>query len=597
MHLKIIFLAITFSPLALDAKLTRTMNYPELDSLRELRPISPDRAIRYARSILDSLNVDDRDLESRVMHSLGEIYLEIGLPYLALTNFIDSNNKSLAKSNPWNSISIGNVYASQEHWFKAKNKYYQALDIFSRRSQEAINNINGKAVALNCLGNVELNLKHYDDALVFYKEALDVRRGSAKYKAFQRSLSASSPSFIGAGISVAYQHRLLAKLYADWGIDEMALEQLYASDSLLAYESKSKINGDKINSINRRRYVYLGNNHSLKMVIYARQNNFYKVSSESKSALKYLENIPVHLAEHKANIAEIKIIQDSLYAALESIDNALKICELNGLSVQEIKYLEKKIEILTLNNLDKSALDAFSILVDKKQVLSHDRMDMLLESLIYKSKYEKNRKKLKDARSRELFMILISGIIMLLFGTIVLSYRNRRRSASQEALIHKQARQLVESDLKIKESELIKMSANIVSKNDLLSSIDKDLAYHSSLIDNKADRKVLDPLRKKIKNKIDDSADWENFQIQFSLAYPEFVDELVSSYDDLRSNDIKLCCYLKMSMNTKEIAMLTGLSVRAVENKRYRLRKKLKLDTDMSLESFIHSFKINKNYL
>ena len=597
MHLKIIFLAITFSPLALDAKLTRTMNYPELDSLRELRPISPDRAIRYARSLLDSLNVDDRDLESRVMHSLGEIYLEIGLPYLALTNFIDSNNKSLAKSNPWNSISIGNVYASQEQWFEAKNKYYQALDIFSRRSQEVINNINGKAVALNCLGNVEFNLKHYDDALVFYKEALDVRRGSAKYKAFQRSLSASSPSFIGAGISVAYQHRLLAKLYADWGIDEMALEQLYASDSLLAYESKSKINGDKINSINRRRYVYLGNNHSLKMVIYARQNNFYKVSSESKSALKYLENIPVHLAEHKANIAEIKIIQDSLYAALESIDNALKICELNGLSVQEIKYLEKKIEILTLNNLDKSALDASNILVDKKQVLSDDRMDMLLESLIYKSKYEKNRKKLKDARSRELFIILISGIIMLLFGIIVLSYRNRRRSANQKALIHKQARQLVESNLKIKESELIKMSANIVSKNDLLSSIDKDLAYHSSLIDNKADRKVLDPLRTKIKNKIDDSADWENFQIQFSLAYPEFVDELVSSYDDLRSNDIKLCCYLKMSMNTKEIAMLTGLSVRAVENKRYRLRKKLKLDTDMSLESFIHSFKINKNYL
>ena len=597
MHLKIIFLAITFSPLALDAKLTKTMNYPELDSLRELRPISPDRAIRYARSLLDSLNVDDRDLESRVMHSLGEIYLEIGLPYLALTNFIDSNNKSLAKSNPWNSISIGNVYASQEQWFEAKNKYYQALDIFSRRSQEVINNINGKAVALNCLGNVEFNLKHYDDALVFYKEALDVRRGSAKYKAFQRSLSASSPSFIGAGISVAYQHRLLAKLYADWGIDEMALEQLYASDSLLAYESKSKINGDKINSINRRRYVYLGNNHSLKMVIYARQNNFYKVSSESKSALKYLENIPVHLAEHKANIAEIKIIQDSLYAALESIDNALKICELNGLSVQEIKYLEKKIEILTLNNLDKSALDASNILVDKKQVLSHDRMDMLLESLIYKSKYEKNRKKLKDARSRELFIILISGIIMLLFGIIVLSYRNRRRSANQKALIHKQARQLVESNLKIKESELIKMSANIVSKNDLLSSIDKDLAYHISLIDNKADRKVLDPLRTKIKNKIDDSADWENFQIQFSLAYPEFVDELVSSYDDLRSNDIKLCCYLKMSMNTKEIAMLTGLSVRAVENKRYRLRKKLKLDTDMSLESFIHSFKINKNYL
>jgi len=51
-----------------------------------------------------------------------------------------------------------------------------------------------------------------------------------------------------------------------------------------------------------------------------------------------------------------------------------------------------------------------------------------------------------------------------------------------------------------------------------------------------------------------------------------------------------LCCYLKMSMNTKEIARVTGLSVRAVENKRYRLRKKLSLNTEISLDSFIHSF-------
>ena len=43
-------------------------------------------------------------------------------------------------------------------------------------------------------------------------------------------------------------------------------------------------------------------------------------------------------------------------------------------------------------------------------------------------------------------------------------------------------------------------------------------------------------------------------------------------------------------MNTKEIARVTGLSVRAVENKRYRLRKKLDLDASESLESFINSF-------
>ena len=98
------------------------------------------------------------------------------------------------------------------------------------------------------------------------------------------------------------------------------------------------------------------------------------------------------------------------------------------------------------------------------------------------------------------------------------------------------------------------------------------------------------PLKKKILEKIDESADWDQFQLQFTSAYPEFIENLTSEYPLLRSGDIKLCCYLKMSMNTKEIAKVTGLSVRAIENKRYRLRKKLNLDTAVSLDSFIHSF-------
>ena len=99
----------------------------------------------------------------------------------------------------------------------------------------------------------------------------------------------------------------------------------------------------------------------------------------------------------------------------------------------------------------------------------------------------------------------------------------------------------------------------------------------------------MTPLKKKILEKIDESADWDQFQVQFSSAYPDFIEKLTSQHSDLRSGDIKLCCYLKMSMNTKDIAQVTGLSVRAIENKRYRLRKKLNLSTDISLESFLHS--------
>jgi hypothetical protein len=260
--------------------------------------------------------------------------------------------------------------------------------------------------------------------------------------------------------------------------------------------------------------------------------------------------------------------------------------------VLEIDLLDRKIELLESNKLEKSALGTASILFEKKATLSDDRMDMLLESLSYKAELDINQRALEQARSRESLIFIVVGSLMIIFGMVVINYRNRRRAATKDSLIHEQERMLAENALRTKEAELIKMSANIVTKNDLLSSIDKDLEYHISLIDNKADRKVMDPLRKRIQGKIDDSADWDQFQLQFSLAYPDFVEDLSARYTGLRTADIKLCCYLKMSMNTKEIARVTGLSVRAIENKRYRLRKKLSLDTEISLDNFIHSFSV-----
>ena len=142
------------------------------------------------------------------------------------------------------------------------------------------------------------------------------------------------------------------------------------------------------------------------MKIYAGQKNFRSAISESKFALHYLRETPLHLARHHGEKADIQINQDSLYGALESIDKALKICALNGLSEQELEYLGKKIDILRLNKLERSAIDVATLLIDKKTSLSSDQLDMLLESLNYKSELEINKKKLIYARSRELILLI-----------------------------------------------------------------------------------------------------------------------------------------------------------------------------------------------
>tara|TARA_Y100000590_G_C15473506_1_gene921128 strand:- start:310 stop:951 length:642 start_codon:yes stop_codon:yes gene_type:complete len=210
----------------------------------------------------------------------------------------------------------------------------------------------------------------------------------------------------------------------------------------------------------------------------------------------------------------------------------------------------------------------------------------------YKSDLILDRQNLKNLKTRQLFIYFFVGLMLVALGLILISFRNKRKFTEQKIEIERNEKKLIAAKLKNKENELINMSAYIVSKNELLNSILDDIDYQASLIESKNDRKILQPLQKRIQSKIDEAADWDQFQMQFSTAHPHFVDNLKKKFPDLRIADIKLCCYLKMNMNTKEIARINGLSVRAIENKRYRLRKKLNLKTETTLESFIYSVDI-----
>ena len=576
---------VAFNLVRIDAQEGRMISSLELDSLKTIRLASPDRAIRYARQLLITLKPDQKKIESRILNILGEIYIDLHLPSIALQCFIESGQKSISRKSPWNKINIGNVYFQQGQWLEAKERYLQALDIFRRRPPDRDNVVGGKSVALSNLGRIERNLKNYDDALVFFKEALGVKRGQARYKAFQSSLTSETIDYPSSGKGVAYQHSLMAELYYAWNLNDMALEQLKSSDSLLSYVMLAP-NFKESQSCRSD----LGKNHLLRMNIFSSIENYAGAYVESKSAISLLKQSPILMARYHDAMASIQIKQDSLYSALGSLDKALKTCELNGLSMFELSLLEKKIELMQSNNLEKSALGIAEILIKKKDLISSKRMELLLESLNYKSELDINRKKLEEAKSKELLFYVMVGFSLMITGMVLISLRNKRKAETQKALIHQQEKQIAENELSNKQDELIKLSAHIVSKNDLLGSIEKDLEYYTSLIENKSDKRVMEPLKKVIQNKIDDSSDWEQFQNQFSAAYPKFVESLSNGYPDLRTADIKLCCYLKMSMNTKEVAKVTGLSVRAVENKRYRLRKKLNLNTEISLDSFIHAF-------
>lgn len=151
----------------------------------------------------------------------------------------------------------------------------------------------------------------------------------------------------------------------------------------------------------------------------------------------------------------------------------------------------------------------------------------------------------------------------------------------------------LDTELKHKQSQLSDSTMNLMRKNDMLQQIDEDMAGLSEAVrrgDVKAKlTKQIQEIRKNIQTNMKDDDSWEKFEENFNLVYDDFMKKLTARFPDLKTNDRKLCAYLRMGLSSKEMASLLNTPVRSIETARYRLRKKLNLDSGDNLTEFIQS--------
>lgn len=69
----------------------------------------------------------------------------------------------------------------------------------------------------------------------------------------------------------------------------------------------------------------------------------------------------------------------------------------------------------------------------------------------------------------------------------------------------------------------------------------------------------------------------------FEKAYPEFSKKLLEIDPALSSSEIEFCSLLKLNLSTKKIAQVKFIEVRTVQNKKYRIRKKLHIPAETDL--------------
>jgi DNA-binding CsgD family transcriptional regulator len=85
-----------------------------------------------------------------------------------------------------------------------------------------------------------------------------------------------------------------------------------------------------------------------------------------------------------------------------------------------------------------------------------------------------------------------------------------------------------------------------------------------------------------------DSED-NTFEIQIDELHQEFFDVLRNEYPDLTRYDLRLCVYIKMGFDSKEISDLLNIKPSSVYISRSRLRKKIGLDSEEDLHAFLNS--------
>ena len=141
-------------------------------------------------------------------------------------------------------------------------------------------------------------------------------------------------------------------------------------------------------------------------------------------------------------------------------------------------------------------------------------------------------------------------------------------------------------DVDAKNKELAVSTMSLINKDELLSLIKEDLKKTSDENSSRSIKSVISTITKNISQ--DDT--WNIFKEAFDTADKDFLKKVKALHNALTPNDLRLCAYLRLNLSSKEIAPLLNISVRSVEIKRYRLRKKMDLSHEQGLVEYILSF-------
>ena len=193
--------------------------------------------------------------------------------------------------------------------------------------------------------------------------------------------------------------------------------------------------------------------------------------------------------------------------------------------------------------------------------------------------------------------------LLLLIGSyFLLSKWHLRRMKAQKQKLEQEKEQelerqrtlarneMLQAEILNKSRKLADTTMNLIRKNEMLMKIKEELELATKKRDNGPPGKALTKMGHLIDAHLTNEEDWQVFEANFNQLHDQFFKRLKAQYPDLTPGDLRLGAYLKMNLSSKEIAPLLNISVRGVENKRYRLRHKMGLGGEVNLTEYLMGY-------
>jgi tetratricopeptide (TPR) repeat protein len=457
---------------------------------------------------------------------------------------------------------LGNVYRQQGNFVKSMDAYEKALSEFNSMKDDL-----SVSDCLNNIGNLYLDkgdpfrsLDYFNRSINFIKVKSDNYRMIGRYKNMAEAYSALN-DFTNASLFLEKALKLAEK-----SDDKTLLASCYSLIGDLHFKNGNHEIG--ISYIKKSLEIFhaIGAKAEEAEVLVELANAEF-LANRTEEALAHSE-LGEQIARDAGAVKTIVSASDCLAKIWEKKDNPQKALHY----VKMVLHLQDSILSVEKNRAIEEIEAGFTRtrLINENQLLAQN------------SKLQQ-----QTLKTRNFAVLALALCLLLSLALIWLIYKRHidaKAMAGRERALKEKEIEKLSDDLSLKERELTTKTLLINQKNGLLQKLIDELETLKENEGNSTNR--IGRLQHELKQELSPNA-WKEFEVQFNEVHPGFQNRLLERFPELSPTERRICTFLRLDMNTREMASLTGQSSKSLEVARTRIRKKMDLPHEGNLSNFI----------